>query len=610
MFKFDLPFDGDNPKPVVFVGPNGSGKSTVLSFIVNALVGFKQRVFDDVEVKKGRVYRIRSPLGIRGGGHFYHADLRFDNDIQLKEWQLDRTRGVFETEIGWTPTSSSWNQIPEHENEHFDLTFGTLNENHKIETELNSNCILYFPADRFEPPDWLNTENLSPELQLPETSRIKGRTPRRIFSRNRLKPTMEWLASVIFDMLLHEHKAVNLPMQGSTKDTPIQIPARISTPGVSTAVFNSVISILRELLAEQPNDGLQLQLGNRGSRIVSANIVRNGEIFKTIRNLLSLSAGESALFCLFTAIIRDADQAGLIFTKPEDIRGIVLIDEADLHLHLGLQYTVLPKLLALFPRVQFVLTAHSPLVILGMDATFGTNGFVVLEMPSGRQINPESYSEFIKAFDLFKNTRKFEDQILAQIISQPKPALLVEGISDSQLLQIAWEKLNPGLSLPFEIIPCGIEPDPETRSGGAETLRRCLEFLAIPSDRTLIALFDNDQKGYEQFSGVNKKAFDLGHDVFHKKHKTKAAHAILLPVPAGRELFVTQGNSKHRYLEIEHYFSDEILQKHGMMGTGILGTTVFEIVGDKVAFANTASSFEAQDFAAFASLFNRIISFI
>ena len=42
VLRFDLPFQGDHPLPLVLVGPNGSGKSTLLSFIVNALVGFKQ----------------------------------------------------------------------------------------------------------------------------------------------------------------------------------------------------------------------------------------------------------------------------------------------------------------------------------------------------------------------------------------------------------------------------------------------------------------------------------------------------------------------------------------------------------------------------------------
>ena len=41
--NIELPFDGGRPLPVVLVGVNGSGKTTLLSFIVNALLAFKQR---------------------------------------------------------------------------------------------------------------------------------------------------------------------------------------------------------------------------------------------------------------------------------------------------------------------------------------------------------------------------------------------------------------------------------------------------------------------------------------------------------------------------------------------------------------------------------------
>jgi predicted ATP-binding protein involved in virulence len=43
--------------------------------------------------------------------------------------------------------------------------------------------------------------------------------------------------------------------------------------------------------------------------------------------------------------------------------GIVLIDEPETHLHISLQYHVLPILTTLFPNVQFIVATHSPAVI-------------------------------------------------------------------------------------------------------------------------------------------------------------------------------------------------------------------------------------------------------
>jgi predicted ATP-binding protein involved in virulence len=43
--------------------------------------------------------------------------------------------------------------------------------------------------------------------------------------------------------------------------------------------------------------------------------------------------------------------------------GVVLIDEPETHLHISLQYHVLPILTTLFPNVQFIVATHSPAVI-------------------------------------------------------------------------------------------------------------------------------------------------------------------------------------------------------------------------------------------------------
>ncbi|HEX2093378.1 MAG TPA: AAA family ATPase [Longimicrobiaceae bacterium] len=49
--------------------------------------------------------------------------------------------------------------------------------------------------------------------------------------------------------------------------------------------------------------------------------------------------------------------------RLDENRGIVLVDEIDLHLHPEWQRTVVPQLAKALPRLQFVLTSHSPLVV-------------------------------------------------------------------------------------------------------------------------------------------------------------------------------------------------------------------------------------------------------
>ena len=56
----------------------------------------------------------------------------------------------------------------------------------------------------------------------------------------------------------------------------------------------------------------------------------------------------------------------------EDYRGIVLVDEIDLHLHPKWASKIVNKLRTWFPNIQFFFTTHSPIVILGAsdDAVF------------------------------------------------------------------------------------------------------------------------------------------------------------------------------------------------------------------------------------------------
>lgn len=49
--------------------------------------------------------------------------------------------------------------------------------------------------------------------------------------------------------------------------------------------------------------------------------------------------------------------------KPEELQGLVLIDELDLHLHPSWQRTFVQALAKTFPKLQFVATTHSPLLV-------------------------------------------------------------------------------------------------------------------------------------------------------------------------------------------------------------------------------------------------------
>jgi len=54
--------------------------------------------------------------------------------------------------------------------------------------------------------------------------------------------------------------------------------------------------------------------------------------------------------------------------EPYDIEGLVLIDELDLHLHPTWQATIIPALRRTFPKLQFVVTTHSPVMLSSLTS--------------------------------------------------------------------------------------------------------------------------------------------------------------------------------------------------------------------------------------------------
>lgn len=76
--------------------------------------------------------------------------------------------------------------------------------------------------------------------------------------------------------------------------------------------------------------------------------------------------------------------------EPADMEGLVLIDELDLHLHPTWQLGLVRALKDSFPKIQFIASTHSPLVLPGLEADevvvlgFDDEGNVVAESPDAR----------------------------------------------------------------------------------------------------------------------------------------------------------------------------------------------------------------------------------
>ena len=80
----------------------------------------------------------------------------------------------------------------------------------------------------------------------------------------------------------------------------------------------------------------------------------------------TLSAGYRAIFDIYAELIMRTEYFKVM---PQDLTGVVLIDEIDSHLHVSLQRLILPFFINSFPNVQFIVTTHSPFVLMSTPDT-------------------------------------------------------------------------------------------------------------------------------------------------------------------------------------------------------------------------------------------------
>ena len=78
-----------------------------------------------------------------------------------------------------------------------------------------------------------------------------------------------------------------------------------------------------------------------------------------------LSDGYSSMIYIISDLILRMDKNWLLGEEISqyDYQGIVLIDELETHLHIELQKKILPFLTEFFPRIQFIVTTHSPYIL-------------------------------------------------------------------------------------------------------------------------------------------------------------------------------------------------------------------------------------------------------
>lgn len=136
---------------------------------------------------------------------------------------------------------------------------------------------------------------------------------------------------------------------------------------------------------------------------------------------------------------------------PEQTPGVVLIDEVDLHLHPAWQRRVLPDLMRAFPKVQFIVTTHSPQVLStapsgsvrlidaehrerSVDRTLGKDSNALLEDILGVPARPQQVKD-----DLEELARKIEDGEIEAARALLVKLAAILGEDDAEVTSARWE---------------------------------------------------------------------------------------------------------------------------------------------------------------------------
>ena len=533
--KLDINFrknENGVPVPLVVVGKNGSGKSILLSNIVDAFYELADKAYDnatEANVNGHQYYKEIASTQIKMGQNHMVAHISFQQTARNIEYLFKAGELTFEKykEVRGSHIAEqlNWNQ---------ETNFKEVIAEEKVVHDIfEKDIICYFGPNRYMKPSWMGnkyfvTHDVDTYSLRPKYNRQLNNP---ITAVNIPELTLQWLFDVITD------SRADLEKNGTGYT--------ITYPSINDLTLLSISrSNAEKIMSEILGENVVFRMGNRSSGKRRFSIVRERDQSTLVQSLDALSTGQLALFNLFATIIRYADTDDINLShRLKDIKGIVVIDEVELHLHTQLQ------------RDQFIITSHAPLFLLGMREQFGDDGFDVIEMPLGDKIHVEQFSEFENAYQYFAKTERHQKEIKAAIDEKDdRPLIITEGATDWKHLKAAYSKLldDPRCSewmstLDFDFLE--YEPKNSTSQNchklemsGSQLQTMCEQYSLMQQPRKMIFIADSDVEKVQKALSEKDTAY---------KSWGNSVYSIVLPLPLHRP------DVKISEICIEHYYTDD-----------------------------------------------------
>ena len=129
--------------------------------------------------------------------------------------------------------------------------------------------------------------------------------------------------------------------------------------------LNAVTELLQEVINFDEKAELKIEYNPKADKFVF--IEKETEV-----EFEHIADGYRSVLIWLCDLLRRLTENQPYINKLEDFYGIVLVDEIDMFLHPKWEYTIVQKLRKKLPNIQWFLTTHSPLLVLGAskDAVF------------------------------------------------------------------------------------------------------------------------------------------------------------------------------------------------------------------------------------------------
>lgn len=476
-----LKLDLSNKHVISLTGINGVGKTTILSYIVDAFHEIARKAFHNEfsGTKYGKYYRISSSLFNMPSTSKSMVFISFEADGQEIHY-IDMYGIINENDfnelmsVAWeSDDNSNWPinylSIENYIDESKHIRYVSVDES-KAKKTFTNNVLTYFPSYRYEQPGYLN-DVFRMELSYKYTSDWTGYLANPIEVTTDLPQIANWMMDIVLDEKLYG---------------PIDL-------------LNKLQLVISAILSKKHGRKVRVGIGQRslgGARIQIVDSETSSMIYPSIFNL---SAGEASLLCIFGELLRQTDK---IHKATENVEGIVLVDEVDKHLHIVLQREVIPKLIQIFPNIQFIISTHSTFVNIGLIDNLNDQCRILDLDNYGIECQLYKTEVFREAYDtLIEKNKQYAssyDALSEKMKTITKPIVYLEGRTDEKYFKKAIEVFGyDDSSFDFQWIG-HIDDSGNEAFTGSGSLTHGLQYIKGRSpDKLHFFLFDCDTKKQE-----------------------------------------------------------------------------------------------------------------